>query len=140
MLREARTLVERLEQATLRKFTRGGTDMTLVKNVDGDAIRQDRAAGMSQAEIAAKYSVSQSTVSHHVHAKDADNGGAVRDRTGRFHAATAEATNSEVRAGNGARRAPLEDQVAALERLTEIEWLRLPVVERVRLLLSRGSA
>jgi hypothetical protein len=125
-LREARAFVRPLEQATLWKFTQGGTDMATSKGVDGEAIRRDREAGMLQAELAAKYGVSQSTVSHHLNPKRA------KLSTGN--------ANGGSRTGNGARKAPVEDQVAALKRLADVEWQRLPVVERVRLLLSRGSA
>jgi hypothetical protein len=71
-LGEARELVRRLEERAERKIAEGGPDMAPRKNVDSDAIRADAEAGMSQAEIAVKYGVSQSTESHHVHALDAE--------------------------------------------------------------------
>ena len=102
--------------------------MGATRKVDAELICADTRAGLSVAAIAQKHHCARSTVSYYLHPKE--------------RGSPAEGGNGEARPGNGARKAPLEDQVAALERLTEIEWQRLPVVERVRLLLllSRGSA
>jgi hypothetical protein len=90
---------------------------------------------MSIAAIAMKHNCARSTVSGYVNQKDsAQAEGANGD------AGAVSLKSDERRAGNGAREAPLEDQVRALEQLAEVEWQRLPVVERLRLLLSRGSA
>jgi hypothetical protein len=113
--------------------------MALAKNVDGDAIRQDRAAGMSQAEIAAKYNVSQSTVSHHVHAKDVANGRVHRrDHAGKFSASTAGGANGRARASNGAGMALDADEVRKLSALANARWESMPIAKRLCLLLAWG--
>jgi hypothetical protein len=119
--------VLRLEQATLRKFSQGEEVMGMHRRVDADGIIADRAAGMSIAAIAMKHNCARSTVSGYVNQKDSTpaagaNGAAngPAERTGKSLAASAE--------------------LATLKALADAEWERLPVVERLRLLLSRGSA
>jgi hypothetical protein len=126
LLREARAFVRRLEEVAERKLAKGEEVMGATRKVNPELILADAGAGLSVAAIAQKHHCARSTVSYYLHPKE--------------RGSPAEGGNGEARPGNGARKAPLEDQVAALERLTEIEWQRLPVVERVRLLLSRGSA
>ena len=126
MLREARAFVRRLEEVAERKLAKGEEVMGATRKVNAELILADAHAGLSVAAISEKHHCARSTVSYYLHQKE--------------RGSTAEGGNGEARPGNGARKAPLEDQVAALERLTEVEWQRLPVVERVRLLLSRGSA
>jgi hypothetical protein len=117
---EIRERVRRLEQTAERKFAEGGIPgMAESKGVNGDLIRADASAGMTQTAIAAKHGLARSTVHHHLRAKPAD----------------PPAAN-----GNGARQSPAEDEIAALKAMADAEWSRLPITERLRLLLSRGSA
>ena len=116
--------------------------MGMHRRVDADGIIADRAAGMSIAAIAMKHNCARSTVSGYVNQKDST---------------PAAGANGEARAaGNGLGKAPAakENQganstlkrgsesaeLASLKALADAEWERLPVVERLRLLLSRGSA
>ena len=96
--------------------------MGIERRVDAEAIIADRAAGMSIAAIAMKHNCARSTVSGYVNQKDstpAEGANGQAERTGKSPPASAE--------------------LASLEALADAQWASLPVVERVRLLLARGS-
>ena len=96
--------------------------MGMHRRVDADGIIADRAAGMSIAAIAMKHNCARSTVSGYVNQKDstpAAGANGQTERPGKSPAVSAE--------------------LASLEALADAQWASLPVVERVRLLLVRGS-
>jgi hypothetical protein len=133
-LREAREGALRLERITEFKLKRGGA-MAGVRRVDAEAIREDRASGLSLDKIAEKHHCARSTVAYWLEEKD-DRPPEVRLKAEESSGPSGSKTPSK----NGAGRKPERDELASLEQLADREWGRLPVVERLRLLLSRGAA
>jgi hypothetical protein len=100
--------------------------------IDRGKIRELHAEGKSNRQVARELGISISTVFRYLtNGKTPANGAR----------GTEAADNGQlVGAGNAARKAPLEDQIAALEALAASEWARLGLLDRLRLLISRGSA
>ena len=116
--------------------------MGMHRRVDAEAIIADRAAGMSIAAIAMKHNCARSTVSGYVNQKDSAQAEGANGKTPANGARGTEATDNgqHARVADAAREAPFENQIAALEALAASEWARLGLFDRLRLLISRGSA
>jgi transposase len=107
----------------------GNGEMDAAKvGIDADKIRELHGEGKSNREVARTLAVSTSTVFRYLKNGKANGCGGTESTGNSRHA----------QARNGGRKAPAEAQLAALEVLADAEWQRLPVVERVRLLLARG--